>query len=112
MKANITSSTLRIRVHVTSCVSITQLLHRGNAHFLSIVSTMTQMGLALAVMVVMTISITHARQLLGDKACLFSDAEIQTKIDSMIVIANRVYDVLEHKNITQPRYERNIKPQT
>ncbi len=45
-----------------------------------------------------TLSIQRARQLLGNKAYRLSDAEIQAEIDIMMVLANRVYDVLERKN--------------
>lgn len=52
------------------------------------------------------LSIQRARQLLGDETYRLSDAEIQAKIDIMMVLANRVFDVLEHKNTTQVEHER------
>jgi hypothetical protein len=45
-----------------------------------------------------TVSIQRARQLLGDKTHSLSDAEIQAKIDIMMVLANRCYDLIEAQN--------------
>lgn len=58
------------------------------------------------------LSVQQARQLLGDETYRLSDAEIQAKIDIMMVIANRIFDVLETKNTTQSEDERtDNKPQ-
>lgn len=56
-----------------------------------------------------TLSIQQARQLLGNKAYRLSDAEIQAEIDIMMVLANRVYDVLERKNNTKYEHKSTDK---
>lgn len=44
------------------------------------------------------LTIQRARELLGDKADSLPDEKIQAKIDIMMLLANRCYDLIESKN--------------
>lgn len=53
-----------------------------------------------------TLTIQRARELLGDKANSLPDEKIQTKIDIMLVLANRCYDMLSSQKAEK---ERNVR---
>ena len=45
-----------------------------------------------------SITIKRARELLGNKTYRLSDAQIKAKIDIMMVLANRCFDIIEPKD--------------
>lgn len=52
-----------------------------------------------------TLTLQRAKQILGDRAVGLSDGEIQAKIDIIMVLANRCYNLIDGKKAKTNTYD-------